>query len=96
MKTDDEYTKSLESVLAQVLKPLKGIPFPVVMKSLAQKAVLPFDKGKPEPVLVLQKVELGRRLTVEKLTGQESSPPVLTKRATLLNPSCRTHCASQV
>jgi hypothetical protein len=57
METDDEYVESLESVLAQFLKPLKGIPFSVVMKSLAQKAVLPFDNDKPELALVLQKVE---------------------------------------
>ena len=57
MKSDSEYIKSLENTLAQFLKPLRGIPFPVVIKALAQKAVLPFEIGKPELVSVLRELE---------------------------------------
>lgn len=58
MKRDSEYIRNLESTLAQFLKPLKGVPFPVVIKALTQKVVLPFDKDNPGLSMVLSKLVL--------------------------------------
>lgn len=40
------YIQKLENIIEQVIKPLKGIPFKLVMKSLASVQVLSFDKNK--------------------------------------------------
>ena len=40
---EKEYIKSLENVLSQYLKPLKDIPFKLVMKSLSGFEILNFD-----------------------------------------------------
>lgn len=40
---DEERIRILEETLAQVLKPVKGIPFSVVIKSLAEHQVIPID-----------------------------------------------------
>ena len=48
-----EYIKKLENVLEQVIKPLKSIPFKLVIKSLENVEVLEFDKNKKENKEVL-------------------------------------------
>jgi hypothetical protein len=40
----DDRIEELEEVLARFLQPMKGIPFPVVIRALAGCAVLPIDK----------------------------------------------------
>ena len=40
-----EREKKLEDILAQFLKPLKGIPFEVAIKSICEKEVLQFDRS---------------------------------------------------
>jgi len=41
--TPDERIDELEAVLARFLKPIRGVPFPVVIKALADVSVLPID-----------------------------------------------------
>lgn len=54
MSTDRE--KKLEEVLAQFLKPIRGIPFEVVIKSLCNSSVEPFDIGQDQNKKYLQKI----------------------------------------
>lgn len=39
--TDQERIANLEDVLAQFLRPVKNIPFPVVVRAMADCAVIP-------------------------------------------------------
>ncbi len=41
---DKEYISALENVIKQMLVPLKGIPFGLVIESISGKKVIPFDK----------------------------------------------------
>ena len=41
---DKERLQVLEQALAQMLKPVKGIPFSVIVKSLADQQVIRIDK----------------------------------------------------
>ena len=49
----DQYTKQLENVIKQMLKPLKGIPFGIVISSLYDKEVLGFDKNNQDDINLL-------------------------------------------
>jgi len=40
----DNYTKKLEDVIKQMLKPIKGIPLNLVLENISGKKVIPFDK----------------------------------------------------
>ena len=40
---DEKYVEQLESVLAQMLQPVRGVPFSIVVKALANTEVFAFD-----------------------------------------------------
>ncbi|PMP88170.1 MAG: hypothetical protein C0172_03265, partial [Caldisphaera sp.] len=40
---NDEYIKSLENIIKQMLKPLTGIPFNLVIEAMTGKKVIPFN-----------------------------------------------------
>jgi hypothetical protein len=46
--TDAERAEHLENLLATFLKPIRGIPFPVVIKALCETAVLPIKRDDPK------------------------------------------------
>ncbi len=50
---DKEYVRRLESVIKQMLQPLKGIPFNLVIEAIAGKRVIPFDFSNREHQEVL-------------------------------------------
>jgi len=50
----DEYTKKLENCLRQMLQPIKGIPFSLVIESLSGWQVVPFDNEDVRDKKVLQ------------------------------------------
>ena len=56
-KTNEERISELENVLEQMLKPIKNIPFRVIVKSLAGCDVIPFDADNPQDVKMLIGVE---------------------------------------
>ena len=64
----DEETriKVLEDALAQILKPLKGVPFSVVIKSLAEHAVIPIDPKSPEDADLIKHL-----INVAHICGEE-------------------------
>ncbi len=43
--TNGEYTRKLESIIKQMLQPLKNIPLNVVIDAISDKKVLQFDKN---------------------------------------------------
>lgn len=47
----------LEGVLEQMLKPIKGIPFRVIVKSIAGCEVIPIDTGTTEDTVLLSGIE---------------------------------------
>jgi hypothetical protein len=50
----DNYTKKLEEVIKQMLTPLKGIPFSLVIESLSNHKVIPFNKNDVKDLAVLE------------------------------------------
>lgn len=54
---DKERLKILEQALAQMLKPVKGIPFSVIVKSLAERQVIQIDKNDPKDIALLKKLD---------------------------------------
>lgn len=54
---DKERLKVLEQALAQMLKPVKGIPFSVIVKSLAEQHVIPIDKNDTADIDLLKRLE---------------------------------------
>lgn len=58
-KSTEDRLAELEGVLEQMLKPIKGIPFRVIVKSIAGCEVIPMDPGSP--------------LDAEMLTGLEAA-----------------------
>ena len=42
---NDEYVKKLEQIIKQMIKPLKGIPFNLVIESLYGCRVIPYNKS---------------------------------------------------
>src|SRR5260370_33847670 len=55
--TDKERLKILEQALSQMLKPLKGLPFPVIVKALAGNQVIQIDRKSEADKLLIKKVE---------------------------------------
>ncbi len=51
---DKDYTKNLENVIKQMLKPLKDVPFNLVIEGLSGKKVVQFDSKDKEHVVVLE------------------------------------------
>ena len=52
MKSDD-YTNKLEHVIKQMLQPVRGIPFNLVIEALSNYKVVPFDPDSKEDSLLL-------------------------------------------
>jgi hypothetical protein len=54
---DKEKLRVLERTLAQMLKPVRGIPFSVIVKSLAECEVIQIDKSNPADMDLLKRLE---------------------------------------
>lgn len=50
----EEYTKRLESIIKQMLQPLKEIPFNLVLETMTGRKVISFDFAKPEHNNILE------------------------------------------
>jgi len=50
----DKYSEQLEDIIKQMLKPLKGIPLKLVIESLCNHTILPFDQSDPKDKLLLE------------------------------------------
>lgn len=62
----DEYTKTLEHVIKQMLKPLKDIPFNLVIETISGHKVVPFDKNNNRDKRILENL-----IKVAEIAGNE-------------------------
>lgn len=53
-----QYTKNLECVIKQILKPLKNIPFNLVVEAMCGKKVLPFSQRQKNHIEILNLLKL--------------------------------------
>lgn len=62
MVVTDEYTEKLENVIKQMLKPIKGIPFSIIIESISGHKVIRFDNGDANHNDILVKlIEVAKR-----------------------------------
>lgn len=59
---DKERLQILENALAHMLRPVRDVPFSVVIKSLAGQKVIRIDKSDPEDAELLRRLETAIRL----------------------------------
>jgi hypothetical protein len=55
---DKERLTVLETVLEQMLKPIKGIPLYLIIRSICGKNVIKFEKENPDDIALLKKLEI--------------------------------------
>jgi len=51
---NEEYVKTLENVIKQMVKPLKNIPFSLVLESLSDYKIIPFNENDKNDVEILK------------------------------------------
>lgn len=66
--TDAERAEHLENLLATFLKPIKGIPFPVVIKAICGNVVEDVDLSDPDDAALIDALEKAARLTAQLVT----------------------------
>ena len=44
---DENYVKNLESIIKQMMKPLKNVPLQLVIEAMSGKKIIPFDSSDP-------------------------------------------------
>ncbi len=69
MSDNEEYVKQLEAAIGQMLKPLKNIPFGLVIKSMTGFEVIQFDRDKVEDKNLLQKISQAAEITGREIAG---------------------------
>lgn len=62
---DAERAEHLENLLATFLKPIKGIPFPVVIKAICGNAVEDVDLGNPDDIALIEALKETAAITAE-------------------------------
>ncbi len=72
---DKEKLKVLEQALAQMLKPVKGIPFSMIVKSLAEQQVIQIDKTSAADQALLKKLEKTIHLCAAELKSDPIKRP---------------------
>lgn len=72
---DKEKLQILEQALAQMLKPVKGIPFSVIIKSVAQRQVIQIDKADPDDIELLKRLETTIQLCATELKASPIKRP---------------------
>lgn len=58
-----EREKKLEETLAQFLRPIRGIPFEVIVQSICDQKVIPFDKSNSESLALIGRLANAMRQT---------------------------------
>ena len=54
---DKDRIAALEAVLAQMLKPVRNVPFSVIIRSLSEQRVIPIDLEDPQDIAILRQLE---------------------------------------
>jgi uncharacterized protein (UPF0128 family) len=73
----DEYTKKLEDVIKQMLKPIRGIPLNLVIESVSGSKIIPYDKKDKHDRKVLENLS-----NMAKIAGNDiNSEGIIRTRA---------------
>jgi len=64
---DKEYVDKLENSLAQILKPLKGVPFSVVVRSLSNNNIIQVDQKSPDDIRMVDALEKAVHICASEL-----------------------------
>jgi len=67
---NDKYTKRLENVIKQMLKPLKDIPLSIVIESLSSHKIIPFKPKSKKDVQVLKVLKKVAKLAGSNVTKE--------------------------
>jgi len=74
---NEEYVKNLENVIKQMVKPLKNIPFSLVIESLSDYKIIPFNENDKNDIEILKTL---KKVAVE--AGNEiNKNGIISKRA---------------
>jgi hypothetical protein len=78
MMDKEAYIKTLEDIIANFIKPLKHIPYNIVIKAIIGKDVLKFDENNPEhkevlKVLIRVAEETGRRINEQGIIRRRAN-----------------------
>ncbi len=71
MSENEEYVTQLEAAIGQMLKPLKNIPFGLVIKSMTGFEVLQFDRDRQEDKDLLQKISQAAEIAAREVAKME-------------------------
>jgi hypothetical protein len=72
---DQKRLEILENALAQMLKPVRGIPFFVIVKALAEQRVIKFDRASPADASLLALLEQAIHHCAEELRANPIRRP---------------------
>src|SRR3954454_13348552 len=72
---DKERLAILENALAQMLKPVKGVPLSVIIKSLSDRKVIKFDHTHPDDARVLSLLEKAIRICAKEVKDKPIRRP---------------------
>lgn len=72
---EKERVQVLEQALAQMLKPVKGIPFSVIVKSLAERQVIQIDRADAADVELLDRLEKAIQFCAAELIAKPIRRP---------------------
>lgn len=72
---DKERLAVLEQSLAQMLKPVRGIPLSVIVKSLAEQQLIQVNKADPADIDILERLEKAIRLCAAELKSNPMKRP---------------------
>lgn len=65
----------LEDALAQVLRPIRGVPFTVVIRAFTDSKVIPMDQGSPEDADLVSKLSEAARMVGVDLRARPITRP---------------------
>lgn len=69
MSDQEQYIKEIENVIRQMLKPVKNIPFKLVIKSMTGFEVIAFDKNKKEDKNLLKKINEAAEIAAKQVVN---------------------------
>jgi len=67
MADEEKYIKGLETIIRQMLKPIKNIPFDVVIRAMTGYEVIAFDKNKREDKALLENLSKAAEITAQEV-----------------------------
>jgi hypothetical protein len=69
MSEQDQYIREIENVIRQMLKPIKNIPFKLVIKSMTGFEVLAFDKDNENDKNLLKKLNKAAGIAAKQVAN---------------------------